>query len=207
MKRVAIIDYGMGNIGSVFRAVEECGGSPVVTCLPAEISDADCLILPGVGSFGDGMHNIRQRRLDDIMAECVLDRGIPLLGICLGMQLLAERSYEFGEHQGLGWIKGDVVRLQPDEPTTRIPHVGWNEVYSQINSPLLTGINAGRDFYFVHSYHFICAQKDNILAITPYCGQFTSVIGTGNIFGVQFHPEKSQKAGFAVLRNFLSLQR
>lgn len=207
MKRVAIIDYGMGNIDSVFRAVEECGGSPVVTCLSADIYDADCIILPGVGSFGEGMQNIRQRRLDDIVGERVLDRGIPLLGICLGMQLLAERGYEFGEHQGLGWIKGDVVRLQADAPNSRIPHVGWNEVYPQQESPLLNGIQSGRDFYFVHSYHFLCAQEINSLATTPYCGGFTSVIGAENIFGVQFHPEKSQKAGFTVLRNFLSLQR
>ncbi len=207
MKRVAIIDYGMGNIDSVFRAVEECGGNPVLTCLSAEINDADCIILPGVGSFGDGIHNIKQRRLDEIMAERVLDRGIPFLGICLGMQLLAERGYEFGENPGLGWIKGDVLRLQTELPNTRIPHVGWNEIYPQKDSPLLKGIPAGQDFYFVHSYHFLCTDKKNILATTPYCGGFSSVVNEGNIFGVQFHPEKSQKAGFAVLRNFLSLPR
>lgn len=205
MKRVAIIDYGMGNIDSVARAVEECGGTPVITSTAAEINDADCLILPGVGAFGDGINHIRQRRLDEIMAERVLGKGIPFLGICLGMQLLAETSYEFGEHSGLGWIKGDVVRLQPDSPLTRIPHVGWNEVHAQRPSPLLQGVEPGRDFYFVHSYHFICAAQENVLATTPYCGSFTSVVGAGTIFGVQFHPEKSQRAGFLVLRNFLAI--
>lgn len=205
MKRVAIIDYGMGNIDSVFRAVEECGGTPVVTCTEAEINNADCLILPGVGAFGDGINNIRLRRLDEIIAERVLGRGIPLLGICLGMQLLADKGYEFGFHSGLGWISGEVVLLQPDSPLTRIPHVGWDEIHAQQHSPLLQGVEPGRDFYFVHSYHFICANKENILATTPCCGSFASVVGKDNIFGVQFHPEKSQKAGFLVLRNFLSI--
>jgi len=205
MKRVAIIDYGMGNVDSVFRAVEECGGSPVVTSAAAEINDADCLILPGVGAFGDGINNIRQRRLDEMMAERVLGQGVPLLGICLGMQLLATKGYEFGENSGLGWINGEVVRLQADNLQTRIPHVGWNEVHIKNNSPLLQGIESGRDFYFVHSYHFVCASSENILATTPYCSGFTSVIGQKNIFGVQFHPEKSQKVGFQLLRNFLTL--
>lgn len=207
MKRVAIIDYDMGNIDSVFRAVEECGGAPVVTCLSAEIKDADCIILPGVGSFGDGMDNIKNKGLDEIIGERVLDRGVPFLGICLGMQLLAGRGYEFGENRGLGWIQGDVVRLKTDSPGTRIPHVGWNEVYPQRESPLLHDVQPGQDFYFVHSYHFLCADEKNILATTPYCGRFTSAVCKGNIFGVQFHPEKSQKSGFLVLRNFLSLQR
>lgn len=205
MKRVAIIDYGMGNVDSVFRAVEECGGNPVVTCTAAEINDADCLILPGVGAFGDGINNIRQRRLDEMMAERVLGQGIPLLGICLGMQLLAGKGYEFGENSGLGWINGEVVRLQADNLQTRIPHVGWNEVHIEKSSPLLQGIESGRDFYFVHSYHFVCVSSENILATTPYCCGFTSVVGHNNIFGVQFHPEKSQKVGFQVLRNFLTL--
>ena len=205
MKRVAIIEYGMGNVDSVFRAVEECGGNPVATCSEAEISDADCLILPGVGAFGDGIHNIRQRGLDDIMAERVLGRGIPFLGICLGMQLLADKGHEFGEHRGLGWIKGEVVRFLTDSPDVRIPHVGWNEVHPQGDALFLQGVRPGKDFYFVHSYHFVCTQAENTLAITPYCGDFVSVVGAKNIFGVQFHPEKSQQAGFQVLRNFLAL--
>lgn len=205
MKKVAILEYGMGNVDSVSRAVEECGANPQVTCAASEIKDADCIILPGVGAFGDGIHNIRQRRLDEIVAERVLDRGIPFLGICLGMQLLADKSHEFGEHRGLGWIRGEVVRLLPDSPFVRIPHVGWNEVHTQSDSPLLQGIRPGKDFYFVHSYHFVCAQDENRLATTPYCGEFASVIGEKNIFGVQFHPEKSQRAGFQLLRNFLAL--
>lgn len=205
MKRVAVIEYGMGNVDSVFRAVEECGGKPFVASAATEINEADAIILPGVGAFGDGIRKIREQRLDEIMAERVLDRGIPFLGICLGMQLLAEKGHEFGEHRGLNWIRGEVVRLQPDTPGVRIPHVGWNEVHAQADSPLLRGIAPGRDFYFVHSYHFVCGRAENRLASTPYCGGFVSVIGEKNIFGVQFHPEKSQRAGFQVLRNFLTL--
>lgn len=205
MKKVAILEYGMGNIDSVFRAVEECGANPVLTCDAAEIKDADTIILPGVGAFGDAIRNIRQRRLDEIVAERVLDRGIPFLGICLGMQLLADKSYEFGEHRGLGWIRGEVVRLRPDSPSVRIPHVGWNEVHPRFDSPLLQGIRPGKDFYFVHSYHFVCERPENQLATTPYCGGVTSVIREKNIFGVQFHPEKSQRVGFQLLRNFLTL--
>jgi glutamine amidotransferase len=205
MKRVVIIDYGMGNIDSVARAVEECGGAPVIAATASAINEADCLILPGVGAFGDGIAHIRQQGLDQILAERVFDRGIPLLGICLGMQLLADKGFEFGEHAGLGWIEGEVVKLRPHTPADRVPHVGWNEVHPRRESPLLQGIKPEQDFYFVHSYHFSCANEANILASTPYCGGFTSVIGKGRIFGVQFHPEKSQKAGFQVLRNFLSL--
>lgn len=205
MKKVAIIEYGMGNVDSVFRAVEECGGNPVVTSSASEIINADYIILPGVGAFGDGIRNIRERSLDEILAERVIEGDVPFLGICLGMQLLAEKGYEFGEHPGLGWVKGEVVRLTPVEPLSRIPHVGWNEVRVQMDSPLLRGIVSGTDFYFVHSYHFEVAQAENRLAITPYCGGFVSVVGEKNLFGVQFHPEKSQRIGFQLLRNFLAL--
>lgn len=205
MKKVAIIEYGMGNVDSVFRAVEECGGNPVVTSSASEIINADYIILPGVGAFGDGIRNIRERSLDEILAERVIEGDVPFLGICLGMQLLAEKGYEFGEHPGLGWVKGEVMRLTPVEPLSRIPHVGWNEVRVQMDSPLLRGIVSGTDFYFVHSYHFEVAQAENRLAITPYCGGFVSVVGEKNLFGVQFHPEKSQRIGFQLLRNFLAL--
>lgn len=204
MKQVAIINYGMGNVDSVFRAVEECGGNPVITRHERQIVEADFVILPGVGAFGDGIASIRSFHLDEIMAEAVLGKKAPFLGICLGMQMLASKGYEFGEHTGLGWIDGEVLEFVPDKPDTRIPHVGWNEVHFDQSCPLFNGLSQGKDFYFVHSFHFECQSKKNEMAHTPYCGEFTSAVAADNIFGVQFHPEKSQKVGFQILKNFLS---
>jgi glutamine amidotransferase len=204
MSLVAIIDYGMCNLDSVARAVEECGGDPRVTDQEADVRVATHVILPGVGSFMDAMRNIRVRGLDCILEEHVRAKQIPFLGICLGMQLLASRGEEGGETEGLGWIPGDVVRFEPIGDD-RIPHVGWNEAHLQRDVPLFRDIPSGKDFYFVHSYHFRCREKQDVLACTPYCGEFVSAVARGSVFGVQFHPEKSQRSGFQVLRNFLSL--
>lgn len=205
MKRVAIIDYGMGNLGSVARAVEECGGYPVVTDQAEEIRLATHIVLPGVGAFGDGIRNLRQRSLDETLREHVLVGGIPFLGICLGMQMLATKGWEGGETLGLGWIDGEVRRLEPADADTRIPHIGWSGVVLAESSPLFSGIESGRDFYFVHSYHLSCNNKEDVAAVTAYCGGFVSAVTRGRIFGVQFHPEKSQRSGFRLLRNFLAL--
>lgn len=205
MNTVAIIDYGMCNLDSVRRAVEECGGAPIVTDQAAEIGKANRIILPGVGAFPDAMHNIKQRSLDQILGEQVLEQQIPLLGICLGMQLLATKSWEVRECEGLGWIDGEVVRLQPTAQDRRIPHVGWNDVVYRRESPLFRGIPSGKDFYLVHSYHLVCCHPEDAVACTPYCGGFTSVVQRDWIFGVQFHPEKSQRVGFQVLKNFLAI--
>lgn len=205
MTRVAIVDYDMCNLDSVARAVEECGGVPVVTGKAADIDTANRIILPGVGAFPDGMRNLKERSLDKILHEQVVEKGIPLLGICLGMQLLAARGWEGGETEGLGWIGGEVRRLQPPGGSARIPHVGWNEVFTVRESPLFRGIPEGKDFYFVHSYHFLCDNGGDVLARTPYCGGFVSAVGRGSVFGVQFHPEKSQRVGFHILRNFLGV--
>jgi len=205
MNRVAIVDYGMGNLDSVARAVEECGGDPVVTDRAADLETANRIILPGVGAFPEGMRNIRFRSLDRILREQVADKGIPLLGICLGMQLLASRGLEGGETEGLGFIDGEVRRLVPGGEDVRIPHVGWNEVVVEGDPPLFRGIQPGKDFYFVHSYHFCCTRREDVLARTPYCGGFVAAVGRGPVFGVQFHPEKSQRTGFRLLRNFLGL--
>jgi glutamine amidotransferase len=203
MKAVAIIDYGMCNLDSVARAVEECGGQPRVTDQEADLKTATHVILPGVGSFADAMRNIRERSLDRILDEHVRGKQIPFLGICLGMQLLASRGTEGGDTAGLGWIEGEVVKLEPTSDE-RIPHVGWNEIDYAQEGPLFHGIPRHKDFYFVHSYHFRGKPADR-LAETPYCGTFTSAVGKDAVFGVQFHPEKSQRAGFQVLRNFLAL--
>ena len=205
MKRVAIVDYGMGNLDSVARAVEECGGSPLVTEKPGDLEAANYIVLPGVGAFAMGMQNIREQQLDEALTEQVIGKGIPFLGICLGMQLLATKGWEGGETVGLGWIEGEVKRLRPDGQNERIPHIGWNEVIVTQSCPLFDGIPSGRDFYFVHSYHMSCRRELDIIGRTPYCGSFVSAVSRDHIFGVQFHPEKSQRLGFQVLRNFLAL--
>lgn len=203
-KTVAIVDYGMCNLDSVSRAVEECGGTPVVTGDKLDIESAEYIILPGVGSFADAMKEIRKRSLDTVLKEQIIDRNIPFLGICLGMQLMATKGSEGDAVEGLGIIDGEVKCLIPDSKETRIPHIGWNEVKHTNSSLLFKGIESGKDFYFVHSYHFCCSEE-NVVARTPYCGEFVSAVAKGMAFGVQFHPEKSQKAGFQVIRNFLSL--
>lgn len=205
MKTVAIIDYGMCNLDSVARAVEECGGTPLVTNNIHDLEIATHIILPGVGAFPDAMNQIRQLSMDTALREQVLDNKIPFLGICLGMQVMATKGTEGEETEGLGLIEGTVKRLKPESHDTRIPHIGWNEVHYVRSSPLFEGISTGKDFYFVHSYHFCCSDENNIIAWTPYCGGFTSAISKGNIFGTQFHPEKSQKVGFQVLVNFISI--
>jgi len=205
MKRVGIIDYGMGNVDSVMRAVEECGGAPELVARPEDIEQASSLILPGVGAFPDGMAQLIERGLDGALREQALERGIPLLGICLGMQLLATVGQEGGRTAGLDLIPGEVVRLAPDGADVRIPHVGWNNVDWVRDWALGEGIVSGKDFYFVHSYHMQCAVEKDVTARTPYCGGFVSCVQRGSIFGTQFHPEKSQKAGQRLLRNFLSL--
>ncbi len=206
MNRVAIIDYNMGNLDSVARAVEECGGKPLITCQYSDLEKAERFILPGVGSFADGMKHIRERGLDEILTEQVIDKKIPFLGICLGMQLLADVGTEGGKTKGLGWIPGTIEKLVSTTQWERIPHIGWNSVEYSSTTPLFKNIPSGTDYYFVHSYHFVCRDNSHIVAETPYAGKFTSVVGREHIFGVQFHPEKSQKVGFKVLKNFLDYE-
>lgn len=205
MKKVAIVDYEMGNIDSVARAVEECGATAVITDAPGDFAEASSIILPGVGAFSEGMRNLQEKGLDKILGEQVLNEKIPLLGICLGMQLLAEKGFEGRETAGLGWISGQVERLKPDSSDTKIPHVGWNEVDFSKQSPLFEGIPSGENFYFVHSYHMVCRSDDNVAATTPYCSGFVSAVCKENVFGVQFHPEKSQRFGLKLIGNFLNL--
>ncbi len=205
MNKVAIIDYGMCNLDSVARAVEECGGEPIITDQACDLALANRIILPGVGAFPDAMRNIKERSLDLVIREQAISNRIPFLGICLGMQLLASKGWEVRETEGLGLIEGQIKRLEPSERKERIPHVGWNEMHVARPSYLFNDIPSGKDFYFVHSYHFVCTNQQNVLAHTPYCGEFVSVVGNNNVFGVQFHPEKSQKTGFQILRNFLAL--
>lgn len=201
---VVVVDYGMCNLGSVRRAFEECGAHDVlVSDNPQDLKSADKIVLPGVGAFGQGMQNLHSRGWVPALKEAALEKNIPLLGICLGMQLLADKGYEGGEFEGLGLIPGEVKKLIPTPADKRIPHVGWNEVHQKVSSALLKDIPDATDFYFVHSFHFAAKKKESVACETPYCGRFVSVVEDKNIFGVQFHPEKSQRPGFQLIRNFL----
>ena len=204
MTRVVIIDYGMCNLDSVARAVEECGGRALVTQHPADLAGASHIILPGVGAFPDAMDRLRRTGMDAALREQVVGELIPFLGICLGMQLMATRGFEVRESPGLDLIPGEVRRLMPTGSRVRIPHIGWNEVQATEDCPLFTGIPARSDFYFVHSYHLCCDMKF-AAAHTPYADGFVAAVQRGNTFGTQFHPEKSQRLGFRLLANFLAL--
>lgn len=203
MSKVVIVDYNVCNLDSVARAVLYCGGNPVITNNVKDLETATHIILPGVGSFRQGIENIRKLGLDKVLEDQVLKNKIPLLGICLGMQLLATSGTEGGESFGLNFIPGKVIKLEKKVESERIPHIGWNEIFFSKKSKLFENIMPCKDFYFVHSYHFVCQDQNDILSITPYCGGFISAIEKDNIFGVQFHPEKSQDIGFKVIKNFL----
>ena len=197
--KVAVIDYGLGNLGSVRRAIAELGAEPVLADKPEQLAAADRVILPGVGSFADGMALLRKRGWVGALRET----RKPVLGICLGMQLLASRGTEGGDTEGLDLIPGKVIGLDTLGCGLRIPHVGWNSVAVDDPSRILRGITSGTDFYFVHSYVFQPREATDVVATTSYGVPVTAVVGRANVMGTQFHPEKSSKAGFRVLRNFL----
>lgn len=203
VNRVAIVNHGLSNLNSIARAIEECGGNPLITSDPAELRQANRIVLPGVGAFPAAVARLRANGMFEALREEVARRTVPLLGICLGMQLLADSSSEGGENAGLGLIPGNVVKLVPTN-RERVPHMGWNEVRPIADSPLFHGIPSGIDFYFVHSYRLVCAET-HVLARTPYCGEFVSAAASGPVMAVQFHPEKSQRAGFQLLQNFLAV--
>lgn len=200
---VAVIRTGLSNVDSVVRAIEEVGGSVRTVDAPAALGTPDRIVLPGVGAFAAGAEAMRATGLGDAVVGLVRSEGTPVLGICLGMQLLADRGDEGGPAQGLGLIPGAVRRLEPTTPAERVPHVGWNQVHVTTGCALFDGLDPDADYYFVHSYRFVPADPASSRAETPYCGGFTSVVGAGPATGVQFHPEKSHRAGLGLLRNFL----
>jgi imidazole glycerol-phosphate synthase subunit HisH len=202
---VAIVDYKVGNVASVANAVRALGCEACVTAEPGGIRRADKVILPGVGAFETGMANLRALGLVDVLRDEVLGGGKPLLGICLGMQLLAEESFENGRHEGLGWVPGQVVRL-PDDAGLRVPHMGWNNVEAVGEPSLFSSLGRDADFYFIHSYHVRCRDEADVRGVCRYGLPFTAALRRGNIFGVQFHPEKSHKNGLLVLCEFLHSQ-
>ena len=199
---IAIIDYGMGNLHSVSKALERLGCEAVVTSSPEAILAADGAILPGVGAFGDAMSNLRETGLEAVVKEYAAT-GKPLLGICLGMQLLFEESEEHGKHEGLGLLPGRVVRFQGDY---KVPHMGWNELSFAQPSPLFEGLEPGH-VYFVHSYHVLPGRREDLLATTDYHQPVTAIVGRGSVYGMQFHPEKSGELGMALLGRFAALVR
>ncbi len=207
--KIAIIDYGAGNLHSVSNAVLRClsdlgiSGEVVLASQPEELDAADHIILPGVGAYSECTANLRaQKGMIEALEENILRAGKPFLGICVGMQLLATRGHEHGIHQGLDWISGDVIALDPQK-NIKIPHMGWNDLEIEKTHPILSGIRAGTDMYFVHSYCFDLKDKSCLLASTDYGGKVAAVVGKDNIIGTQFHPEKSQKYGLKLLQNFL----
>ncbi|MEW9702249.1 imidazole glycerol phosphate synthase subunit HisH [Paenibacillus sp. SI8] len=198
---IAIIDYGMGNLHSVSKAVERLGYEAVVTGDAEQILAADGAILPGVGAFGDAMEHLRESGLQDVVLRYA-ESGKPLLGICLGMQLLFSSSEEHGNHEGLGLLPGAVVRFRGDY---KVPHMGWNRLsYKQGDSPIFRGIEEGH-VYFVHSYHAKPERASDLLAVTDYHQPVTAIVGKDNVYGMQFHPEKSGDIGMQLLNNFLKM--
>jgi glutamine amidotransferase len=202
--KVVIIDYGMSNLGSVKRAFEECSADVIISDNPDDLLQAERIVLPGVGAFYDGMANLNAGGWPEKLKMALTNPNVQLLGICLGMQLLASMGYEGGETHGLGLIPGEVKRFNPDGSGDRIPHIGWNEVHFEKSHKLTNGLKSGTDFYFVHSYFFNVTHPSYAIASTPYCGGFTSIISLGNVMGTQFHPEKSSRPGFQIIRNFLT---
>jgi glutamine amidotransferase len=192
----------MGNLRSVQKAFEHIGVDALITRDPTIIHNASKIVLPGVGAFKDAMHNLTSLGLIDLLNEEVIEKKKPFLGICLGMQLIATKSYEFGETQGLGWIDAQIVRFPERE--LKIPHVGWNNIYFTNPSPLFEEIPDNSDFYFVHSYYFD-ADRHYATGICEYGIEFIASVQKDNIFATQFHPEKSQKYGLKIIDNFAKL--
>jgi imidazole glycerol-phosphate synthase subunit HisH len=205
MTAIAVIDYGMGNRRSVEKALEHVGAPATITRDHARLQDADALVLPGVGAFPQGMRNLTELGLDE-QIRAAAAAGKPVLGICLGMQLLFERSQEHELTEGLGLIAGEVSRLQTGG--LRIPHIGWNEVEFERPSALVAGLPAGgRPFYHVHSLVARPADRRDVVAVTEYGERFATIVAHDNVFGVQFHPEKSSRDGLRLLSNFVALCR
>lgn len=208
---VVIIDYGSGNLRSAAKAFERAsddlglGLDVMVSAQPDDVAGASHIVLPGVGAFGDCKAGLAA--LDgmiDALEQSVLDGGVPFMGICVGMQLMAEVGREHGEHKGLGWIKGSVEAMQPGNEALKIPHMGWNELrFSDPGHALFDGLDDGVHVYFVHGYNMVCDNASDVLATTDYGGAVTAAVGRDNMVGTQFHPEKSQAVGLKLIGNFL----
>jgi imidazole glycerol-phosphate synthase subunit HisH len=203
--QIIVVDYGMGNLNSVKRKLNRLNVNAIITSSPSDIERANKIILPGVGHFKKAMENLEKLELIDILNKSVIKRKIPILGICLGMQLMANKSEE-GDVMGLGWIDANVVRFSVKDPVKyKIPHMGWNQIVKLKGSLLMKNIPDFSEFYFVHSYHMEIVNQIDILNETEYDYLFPSAIEKNNIFGVQYHPEKSHDVGEILLKNFIDL--
>ena len=202
---IGIVDYNMGNLASVQNAFAKLGAKTVVESNPTKFKEYDKLILPGVGAFGDAMEHLKERGMIDPLKEYAESKK-PMLGICLGMQLLFESSEEFGTHEGLGLIKGRVEAFDESrfEQNLKVPHMGWNRMFTK-EHPLFVGLDEEHYLYFVHSFHVNCANSEDIIGQTQYGYTFTSAVAHGNIMGIQPHPEKSHHNGLKILENFINL--
>jgi imidazole glycerol-phosphate synthase subunit HisH len=200
---IVVVDFGMGNLGSVLKSLNRLKVQTKISTSIKDIEMAEKLILPGVGHYSNGMKQLHSRNYIDSLNDKVLNEGTPILGICLGMQLFSRYSHE-GKVAGLGWVDAEVVRFEiEDKVKWKIPHMGWNSVSIKKDSILLSGVDEGELFYFVHSYHMSCNDNEDILGATRYGYEFTSAIQRGNIYGTQFHPEKSHDKGLEILNSFV----
>ena len=205
--RVIVVDYGMGNLWSVANALHYLGANARISANPLEIPKADALVLPGVGSFRTAMQALRGLGLDEAIHEAVDIRGKKILGVCLGFQMLAQFGTEDGREKGLGYLPGTVEHFsRASESSLKLPHIGFNRVYFSSTAPLFRGLESGAHFYFVHSYRLLPGDISGEVATANYGETFVSAYSRGNIFGTQFHPEKSQTNGLMLLRNFLDSQ-
>jgi imidazole glycerol-phosphate synthase subunit HisH len=211
MPTVAVIDYGSGNLRSAAKAFERAARESgrelnvIVTQRADEVAAAERIVLPGVGAFADCRRGLAGvPGLEAALVEAVIERGRPFLGICVGMQLMAERGREFQTTEGLGWIAGEVAPIVPGDPALKVPHMGWNELEIARPHPLLAGLERGAHAYFVHSFAFHAARAEDVLATVAYGGALVAAVGRDNLVGVQFHPEKSQANGLRLIANFLA---
>lgn len=200
---ITIVDYGVGNLGSILNMLKKIGAKAEASSDPQVLRRAEKLILPGVGAFDAGMRKLNEAGLISLLNELVLEKKVPVLGLCLGMQLMTKRSAE-GTEAGLGWFEAETVRFQfgPENAHLKVPHMGWNTLEVRRPHPLVADLGPEPRFYFVHSYHVVCADQADVVAYTDYGHPVTAVIARGNLLGAQFHPEKSHKFGMQLLRNF-----
>lgn len=200
---IGIVDYGMGNLRSVFNAFDYLGAKVTICTRPKDLINVDKIVLPGVGAFKDCIGKLQQEGFVSQLDLEVIQKKKPILGICLGMQVMAKRSFEGGNHEGLGWIDGEVIKLHPADINLKIPNIGWNEISFDSSMPLFKGLPSCPDLYFVHSYYLKCNSEYLVSAYYEYGHKVTAAIRKENIFATQFHPEKSQDVGLKILQNFI----